>query len=238
MSTQTIPSAPSSRSAEATLPEAVSFENEFSLQSKFGPIGSDFVERESDDDNRFTSTHVVRAKSIFATSPINREKDDNDNDNDDNDDDEEFYSLDPNQIEFDTSIFCNAIEKGRDIDPQSLDLSLGILAREHLEFVFAFEANLNQKEERSKKESLMFDSFHEDGELEVGPLPAVNFDLQDLVIETLNSRIQYLSVESESYNLLIEVQKREISDLKDKVTALGGNILAPILDELSSEDSE
>ncbi|CCG23461.1 hypothetical protein CORT_0D06240 [Candida orthopsilosis Co 90-125] len=222
----TVPHIPNSQSSGSTSP-ADNVSAGIALESILNGMKREPPEYEANTSSNTKSSSDIKNETNMVTNPMDEEE---------SSDEEEFYSLDPNQIEFDTSVFCGPIEKGRDIDPFSLELSFNILAQEHLEF--EFEAGLDQ--ERSKQKACLsnVESCLADCELEADSIPVVNFDVQDLEIETTKSRIRYLLVEREACCLLIEALIRQISNLKSIVACLDDCILSPILDELSSEEDE
>ncbi|KAI5962890.1 hypothetical protein KGF57_001329 [Candida theae] len=151
--------------------------------------------------------------------------------------DTEFYSLDPNQAVFDTSMFRGSIENGREINPFSLDLSLNIFAQEHLEFEFEFESSrVEGKGTQKVDESARVPLCIAERELKAGDIPDVSFDTLELDVDSMYSRIRYLLVEKECYELLIERQKRWNSELKKKVMKYDDRIFAPIVNESFSDE--
>ncbi|KAG5420310.1 hypothetical protein I9W82_002191 [Candida metapsilosis] len=215
----TVPLVPQSQSTESTNPDAISTATAYGSIS----IESERTEQETVRYKSMANSSDNTGSPSVTPTPLNNDILD-DYDDDDYDDDDEFYSLDPNQIE--------------DIDPFSLDLSLNVFAQEHSEYDFEFESSNAEDKSKQTDFSLDAESCRIVCELEVGDIPNVNFDLLDFAIDSLNSQISYLSVEKKCYDLLIDIQRRRISDLKERVKSLGDHILAPILDDLSSGESD
>ena len=229
----TVPLVPQSQSTESTNPDAISTATAYGSIS----IESERTEQETVRYKSMANSSDNTGSPSVTPTPLNNDILD-DYDDDDYDDDDEFYLLDPNQIEFDTLMFWGTVETGRDIDPFSLDLSLNVFAQENIEYDFDIESSY--AEDKSKQMDMLLDveSCHIVYELEAGDIPDVNFDFLDFANDSLNLQILYLSVEKKCYDLLIDIQRRRISDLKERVKSLGDHILAPILDELSSGESD